>query len=126
MVTPETDVEKTQEDRGTERSGKEEEQHRRGRGGGKQNADPEVQPGPVLPAARPPPGVKTRGAGGGTASRSCTGGLEEPACTKLMGNCSVWLLPSLEQGLERESVRGGAEVHEMGGTTGGNAPRKQW
>lgn len=32
--------------------------------------------------------------------RSCTGGLEEPACTKLMGNCSVWLLPSLEQGLE--------------------------
>lgn len=41
-------------------------------------------------------------------------GSEEPACTKLMGNRSEWLLPSLEQGLEGERR---VEVHEMGGST---------
>lgn len=76
-------------------------------------------PASVLPAARPPLGSKFRAAGGSTASRRCTGVLGEPACTKLMGNRSVWLLPSLEQGLDGGG-RGGERVqfHEMGGSTG--------
>lgn len=63
-------------------------------------------PASVLPAARPPLGSKFRAAGGSTASRRCTGALGEPARTKLMGNRSVWLLPSLEQGLEGGGRRG--------------------
>lgn len=47
-----------------------------------------------------PAEVKFRRAAGSKVSTSCTGGLGEPACTKLMGNCSVRLLLSLEQGLE--------------------------
>lgn len=39
---------------------------------------------------------------------------EEPARTKLMGNCSDWLLPSREQGLEGQR-EGRAEVRGMGG-----------
>lgn len=76
-------------------------------------------PASVLPPARPPLGSKFRAAGGSTASRCCTGALGEPACTKLMGNRSVWLLPSLEQGLEGGG-RGGerVEFHEMRGSTG--------
>lgn len=44
--------------------------------------------------------LNQQGAAGSTASSGCSTGTEEPACTKLMGNCSDWLLPSLEQGLE--------------------------
>lgn len=47
-------------------------------------------------------------------SRSCTGGSEEPACTKLMGNCSVWLLPSLEQGLKGEGGGGPRDGRQHG------------
>lgn len=49
---------------------------------------------------------------------------EEPARTKLMGNRSDWLLPSLEQGLEGQR-EGRAEVREVGGHMEGrpNAPR---
>lgn len=53
------------------------------------------------PAPSSPP--KRQEAAGGTVRRSCTQRFwGEPACTKLMGNRSVWLLPSLEQELEGE------------------------
>lgn len=56
---------------------------------------------------------KQPGAAGSTASSGRTEA-EEPARTKLMGNCSDWLLPSLETGLEGQR-EGRAEVREMGG-----------
>lgn len=68
---------------------------------------------------------KQWGAAGSTAVLGRNAGTGEPACTKLMGNCSDWLLPSLEQGLEEGKGEGRAEVHEMGGNVERtpNAPR---
>lgn len=81
----------------------------------KLGADSMVPPGSVLPAFAP---TKARlgETAGSTACRSSTGGLEEPACTKLMGNCSGWLLPSPGAGAG-EGGGVGVEVHEMGGST---------
>lgn len=83
-----------------------EETGRTERGEGQTGRTLTAPPASVLPAARPPRGSKFRAAGGSTASRRCTRVLGEPVCTKLMGNCSVWLLPSLEQGLEGGGQRG--------------------
>lgn len=85
-----------------------------GKEGENKMADSKVPPATALPVARTGKGESWGGPAGSTVSRSYTGGSEEPACTKLMGNCSVWLLPSLEQGLKGEGGGGPRDGRQHG------------